>query len=80
MARTLDRSKPYGEIFGFDHEGRRFEQHGAYFDGAGDEIGAADGPAADETATGDAPAATPRSRGRAASPQAASQVDAQLAQ
>ena len=80
MARTLDRSKPYGEIFGFDPEGRRFEQDGAYFDGAGDEIGAADGVATDDVATGDAPAAAPRSWGRAPAPTAPSQVDAQLAQ
>ena len=85
MARTLDRSKPYGKIFGFDPEGRRFEQDGAYFDGAGDEIASADGAAVDDAASGDvapgdAPAAAPRGRGRAAAPQAASQVDAQLAQ
>ena len=80
MARTLDRSKPYGEIFGFDPEGRRFEQDGAYFDGAGDEIAPADGSAVGDTAAGDAPAVAPRGRGRAPAPTAASQVDAQLAQ
>ena len=66
MARTLDRARPFGEIFGFDPEGRRYEQDGVYFDAAGDEIG------------GSEPA--PRTRSRVVGPPAASQVDIQLAQ
>ena len=55
------------------------------FHSAGDEIASADWVAADDAASddakpGDAAAAGPRSRARAAAPQAASQVDAQLAQ
>ncbi len=81
MARTLDRSKPYGDIFGFDPEGRRFEQDGAYFDWAGDEIGSVDGAAAmDAAAADDTTPAAPRIRRRASAPPGASRVDDQLAQ
>ena len=67
MARIFDRSKPFGEIFWFDHEGRRFEQDGAYFDRAGDEIASVDEATSDDAgsgdvAPGDAPAAAPRNR------------------
>ena len=67
MARILDRSKPFGEIFWFDHEGRRFEQDWADFDGAGDENASVDEATSDDAgsgdvAPGDAPAAAPRNR------------------
>jgi hypothetical protein len=39
MAKTLDRSKDFGEIFGGGRE--RFEQGGCYFDATGQEIVAA---------------------------------------
>lgn len=34
MGKTLDRQKPFGEIYG-DSEGKRYEQDGEYFRGDG---------------------------------------------
>jgi hypothetical protein len=81
MARTLDRSKPYGELFG-DLTGRRYEQEGAYFDAGGSEVGADAGSA--DTGAADPPAepTTITFKGKAKAPAAvgtATQVDAQLA-
>jgi hypothetical protein len=37
MARTLDRSRPYGEVMG--HQSVRYEQDGAQFNAEGDLVG-----------------------------------------
>lgn len=44
MGKKLDRSKPFGEIFGGNSEAR-FVQDGTQFDAHGDEVGAEAAPA-----------------------------------
>ena len=78
MARTLDRSKPYGELFG-DLTGRRYEQEGAYFDAGGSEMGADAGSADPSGADASAPESTTITLKGKAKAAATTQVDAQLA-
>ncbi len=48
MPRTLDRSKPFGQIFGVDDHGAVFTQGHAKFNGQGQEVGEGISQAVDE--------------------------------
>lgn len=70
MAKVLDRTRDFGEVFGGNDDGHRYEQDGVLFDGAGNEMG---------TTFGAAVSAKKSKAAAEAVPTADSEVDAQLA-